>query len=320
MSDADQDAPPAWFSIALSLTPEPLTIRRDGRAIRVYRWGDPNGRPLILLHGFGANAHWWDHIGPQLLADGLQVAAVDLAGHGESDYPSEYTLTSWAADLAEVYRQLSADKPLLIGHSAGGRIAWKTAELYGEDLLAVVSVDGPVPPPAPQPETPKLRSRFRLGHRVYPDRDEILQRFQLRPHQPALPYVLRHIAERSIRPVEGGWTWAHDARIYHRPRTDEIVVGPLGCPLFLVLAEKGRTTAEAASVIRSVVPQVSVSTIPAAAHHVMLDQPLALVSVLRLITDLMTAASPEHEGEPDPARDGSTGQISRPAGLRLTRH
>jgi pimeloyl-ACP methyl ester carboxylesterase len=297
MSNADYAAPPAWFSQALGLTPEPLTIRRDGRAIRVYRWGDPAGQPLILLHGFGANAHWWDHIGPQLLASGLQVAAVDLAGHGASDYLGEYTLTGWAADVAAVYRQLSAEKPLLIGHSAGGRIAWKTAELYGKDLLAVVSVDGPVPPPAPQPETPNLRPRFRLGHRVYPGRAEILQRFQLRPDQPALPYVLQHIAEHSIRPVADGWTWAHDARIYHRPRTDEIVAGPLGCPLFLVLAERGRTTAEAASVIRTVIPRTSVSTIPAAAHHVMLDQPLALVSVLRLITDLMTAAPAEGVAE-----------------------
>jgi hypothetical protein len=57
-----------------------------------------------------------------------------------------------------------------------------------------------------------------------------------------------------------------------------------------VLAEKGRTTAEAASVIRPEIPQMTISTIPAAAHHVMLDQPLALVSVLRLITDLVTSA------------------------------
>jgi pimeloyl-ACP methyl ester carboxylesterase len=57
---------------------------------------------VILLHGFGANAHWWDHIGPLLLADGLQVVAVDLAGHGESDYSGEYSLTGWAADVAEI--------------------------------------------------------------------------------------------------------------------------------------------------------------------------------------------------------------------------
>jgi pimeloyl-ACP methyl ester carboxylesterase len=296
MTSADQTAPPAWFSQALSLTPEPLDVHRDGRNVRVYRWGDPAGRPLILLHGFGANARWWDHIEPHLVAEGLQVAAIDLAGPGESDYAREYTLTGWAADVAEVYRHLSPLKPLLIGHSVGGRIAWKTAELYGADLLAVVSVDGPVPPPAPQPDPAPLRSRFRHRHRVYRDRDEIVRRFRLRPNQPALPYVVRHIAEHSVRPVADGWTWAHDANIYHRRRTDEIVAAPLSCPLFLVLAEKGRTTIEAASVIRPEIPQISVSTIPAAAHHIMLDQPLALVSLLRLITDLMTSASPDLRG------------------------
>ena len=138
--------------------------------------------------------------------------------------------------------------------------------------------------------------RFRQGHRVYADRAEILRRFHLRPDQPALPYVLRHIAEHSVRPVAAGWTWAHDAKIYHRPRTDEIVAGPLSCPLFLLLAEKGRITAEAASIIRPGIPRMSVATIPGAAHHVMLDQPLALVSVLRLITDLMTSAPPDSCG------------------------
>jgi pimeloyl-ACP methyl ester carboxylesterase len=86
-SIADRPAPPAWFSRAVTETPDTVDVHRDGRAIRVYRCGDPAGRPVVLLHGFGANAHWWDRIAPQLIGDGLQIAAVDLAGHGASDLP-----------------------------------------------------------------------------------------------------------------------------------------------------------------------------------------------------------------------------------------
>jgi len=279
--------PPAWFSRALTATPDTLDVYRDGRSIRVYRWGDPAGRPLVLLHGFGANAHWWDHIAPQLVGDGLQVAAVDLAGHGASDYSEEYTLSGWAADVEAVCRYLSPMKPLLVGHSAGGRVAWKAAELYGAELLAVVSVDGPLPPPAPQPDGIMLGARRRPGHRVYRDRDEIIGRFRPKPDQQVvLPYVLQHIAERSVRALPDGWTWAHDTRIYQRRRIDEIVARPLGCPLFMVIAENGRTSSAAASLVRREVPQMSILTIPEAGHHIMLDQPLALVSVLRLIADL----------------------------------
>jgi pimeloyl-ACP methyl ester carboxylesterase len=289
---ADRLAPPTWFSRAVTATPETLDVHREGRSIRVYRWGDPAGRPLVLLHGFGANAHWWDHIAPQLVGDGLQVAAIDLAGHGASDYSEEYTLSGWAADVEEVCRYLSPKKPLLVGHSAGGRVAWKAAELHGADLLAVVSVDGPLPPPAPPPEGSVPGRRRRNDHRVYRDRDEIIGRFRPTPDQAlVLPYVLRHIAERSVRPLSDGWTWAHDAKIYQRRRIDEIVARPLGCPLFMVIAENGRTSFAAASLVRREIPQMSMLTIPEAGHHIMLDQPLALVSVLRLIIDLTTSSS-----------------------------
>jgi pimeloyl-ACP methyl ester carboxylesterase len=289
-SIADRLAPPAWFSRAVDATPDTLDVHRDGRSIRVYRWGNPAGRPLVLLHGFGANAHWWDHIAPQLIGDGLQIAAIDLAGHGASDYSEQYTLSGWVADVEEVCRHLSPMKPLLVGHSAGGRVAWKAGELHGADLLAIVSVDGPLPPPAPQPEGSVPGWRRRQGHRVYRDRDEIIGRFRPKPDQKlVLPYVLQHIAERSVRPLADGWTWTHDTKIYQRRRIEEIVARPLGCPLFMVIAENGRTSFAAASLVRREVPQMSMLTIPEAGHHIMLDQPLALVSVLRLIIDLTTS-------------------------------
>ena len=290
-------APPGWFAQAIAAAPEIISVPRVERSIRVYRWGDPGGRPVILVHGAGANAHWWDHIAPQLVSDGIQVAAMDLAGHGESEWAEEYSLRGWADDVLAVATHLAPQPPLLVGHSAGGRVAWKAAELYGPDLLAVVSVDGPLPPPAPQPDFSASRNRLRRAHRVYPDRDEIIRRFRPTPDQQVvLPYVLDHIAQRSVRPHAEGWTWAHDVRIYHRRRTEEIVAGPLGCPLFLVIAEKGHNNAAAAALVRPHVPQLSMLTIPDAGHHIMLDQPLALVSVLRLITDLATTPARDRVG------------------------
>jgi pimeloyl-ACP methyl ester carboxylesterase len=289
---AEQFVPPDWFAQAIAATPEAISVHRDGRSIRAYRWGDPGGRPVILVHGAGANAHWWDHIGPQLVSDGVQVAAMDLSGHGESGWVGEYSLSGWAADVLAVAGHLSPRPPLLIGHSAGGRVAWKAAELHGPDLVAVVSVDGPLPAPAPQPDFSASRHRLRRAHRIYRDRDEIIRRFRPTPDQQVvLPYVLDHIAQRSVRPHAEGWTWAHDVRIYHRRRTEEIVAGPLGCPLFLVIAEKGHNNAATAALVRPHVPQMSMLTIPDAGHHIMLDQPLALVSVLRLITDLATTSA-----------------------------
>jgi pimeloyl-ACP methyl ester carboxylesterase len=288
---------PAWFTDALAVLPETLDIDRGGRRVRAYRWGDPHSRPVVLLHGAGANSHWWDHIAPFLTAPGIQVVAIDLAGHGNSDYCAEYTLTGWAEDVLAVCQTSSNQKPLLVGHSAGGRVAWKAAECYGRTLCGIVTVDSPLPKPAPQPTRRRTRPE---QYRVYRDQDEIVRRFRLTPDQPGtLPFALRYIAERSVLKVERGWTWAHDVNVYRRRRSEEIVARRLDCPVFVLLAEHGNTDQAAALLIRRLVPRMSVCVVPQAGHHVMLDQPLALIGLLRLIADvLISEATTPQESEP----------------------
>jgi pimeloyl-ACP methyl ester carboxylesterase len=293
--DDAADVAPAWFTGALAMAPEVLTIDRGGRHVRALRWGNPDGRLLVLVHGAGANAHWWDHIAPLLLAPGFQVVALDLAGHGNSDYLPEYTLSGWAEDVLAVCAASSVGKPLLVGHSAGGRIAWKAAELDGHGLLGIVTIDSPLPPPAPQP----ARGRGRPDqYRVYRDLDEIVRHFRFSPDQPGiLPFIRRHVAERSVRQTSEGWTWAHDVNIFHKRRPEVVEVTRLACPVFALLAEHGNTDEAAALLIRRLVPGMIVCTIPQAGHHVLADQPLALVGLLRLITDALTSPA---AGQPIP--------------------
>jgi pimeloyl-ACP methyl ester carboxylesterase len=297
------DDAPAWFTGALAVIPQALDIDRGGRNVRAYRWGDPECLPVVLLHGAGANSHWWDHIAPLLLAPGLQVVTIDLAGHGSSDYLDDYTFAGWADDVMAVCAAVSGHKPLLIGHSAGGRVSWRAAESYGRDLRGIVTVDSALPDPAPQ----HMRGRpWPDQHRVYRDHDEILRRFRLTPDQPGtLPYVLRYIAQRSVRQVEHGWTWAHDVNIHNRRRRETIVAAPLDCPLIFLRGEHGITDETAALLIRGLVPGMVMCTIPEAGHHVMLDQPLALLSLLRLATDVLTAGA----GRADPGRTDDDGKV-----------
>jgi pimeloyl-ACP methyl ester carboxylesterase len=279
---------PAWFTRAISQAPRILNVDRDGRLVRAYRWGDPRGYPVVLLHGAGAGAYWWDHIAPQLAAPGLQVVAVDLAGHGGSDYCQEYTITGWAEDVMAVCSQLSPHQPVLIGHSAGGRVAWTAAEKHSAELRALVTVDGPMPPPAPQPAPRGMFARQRETHHVYAERAEIVRHFRPSPRQASvLPYVLQHIAERSVRQVAGAWTWAYDIGIHERRRAEQMQAGPFGCPVFALVAEHGMRNASGAAEVQREIPQMVASTIPEAGHHVMLDQPLALVGILRFIIGLV---------------------------------
>ena len=61
-------------------------------------------------------------------------------------------------------------------------------------------------------------------------------------------------------------------------------LGPAACPAALVRTEHGLATPETTAVIaRRLGVDVRTAEIPAAGHHVLLDQPLAVVSVLRML-------------------------------------
>src|SRR5688572_6329009 len=61
---------------------ERLTLDAAGITYAALAWGDPGGRPLLLLHGVTSSAGNWWRVGPALAATGRRVVAPDLPGHG----------------------------------------------------------------------------------------------------------------------------------------------------------------------------------------------------------------------------------------------
>jgi len=54
------------------------TSSLEGVQLHALHWGDPEREKVVLLHGGGANAHWWDHVAP-VIAEQLHVIALDHA-------------------------------------------------------------------------------------------------------------------------------------------------------------------------------------------------------------------------------------------------
>src|SRR5690349_5487970 len=94
---------------------------RDGLRLRADELGDPNGPPVILLHGGGQTRHAWGSTARVLAARGWHVLQVDLRGHGESDWPADadYSLEAFADDIRAVAATLP-EPPVLVGASLGG--------------------------------------------------------------------------------------------------------------------------------------------------------------------------------------------------------
>ena len=113
----------------------------DGNAIHVLEWSR-EGVPLVLVHGFGNEAHIWDDFVP-IVTPHYRVIAIDQRGHGESAHDPElrYDYDFLVADLEAVTKALGVERMVLIGHSLGGRASMLFAGKHPERMAGLVIVD-----------------------------------------------------------------------------------------------------------------------------------------------------------------------------------
>jgi len=280
-------SPPAWFSAALAAAPAERATTCEGTSIAYRAWGDPADpdadRNIVLVHGGAAHSRWWDHIAP-LLASGWRVIAMDLSGHGDSGRRDRYDLDTWAREvLAVVSDAGTAASSVVIGHSMGGVVTLRLATLAGSQIAGAVAIDSPVRDMAP--EEREARQHRAFGPlRVYPTREAAIARFRPIPDQPVLPYIAGHVAATSVRPVEGGWTWKFDPRVFIRNHLTPGLLTRLDCRVALFRAEHGLVTPQQGEVIYDRLGRVApLIEIPVAGHHIMLDEPVALAAALRTL-------------------------------------
>jgi len=282
MTTSGVPAVPPWFTAAVAVQPEQHTVTVEGISIAYRAWGEPSDRGIVLVHGGAAHARWWDHIAP-LLTNGWRVIAPDLSGHGDSDRRPRYNLDTWAREVLSVSTDAGIAAPVVIGHSMGGFIALRMATLFGSQLAGVVAIDSPVRDIAPEETAARQRRAFGPLW-VYPTREQALARFRPIPDQPVLPYIAEHVAATSLRPVEGGWTWKFDPSIFARDQFTPTLLTRLDCRVALFRAEHGIVSEKLGEVMYDRLGRVApLVEIPAAGHHIMLDEPIALVSALRTL-------------------------------------
>ncbi|WP_181256784.1 alpha/beta fold hydrolase [Merismopedia glauca] len=94
----------------------------QGHQIKYTVWG--SGKPLVLVHGFGASIGHWRHNIPVLAEGGYQVFAVDLLGFGGSDKPIlDYSLELWQNLLVDFWREHIQQPTVFVGNSIGALLS-----------------------------------------------------------------------------------------------------------------------------------------------------------------------------------------------------
>jgi len=106
--------------------------------------GPSDGRPVLVVHGFGSNrkANWLDAGWAQPLADaGYRGILVDLRGHGESGRPvgaAHYPPQAFLDDLVAVLDALGLERVGYLGYSFGARLGWELGLTHPERVSALV--------------------------------------------------------------------------------------------------------------------------------------------------------------------------------------
>ncbi len=111
-------------------------------AYRVYTWGDGEGAPLFLLHGWMDTGLSFQALADELSADWFLIAP-DWRGFGGSAWQAGgYWFPDYYADLHALIAHFSPQRQVnLVGHSMGGHISWIYAGIFPEQIANAVSLD-----------------------------------------------------------------------------------------------------------------------------------------------------------------------------------
>lgn len=290
---------PPWFSRVLAIEPDRERIDVDGTEIELLTWGERGKPGLLFLHGNAAHADWWSFIAPYF-ADSHRVAAFSWSGMGNSDWRENYSIEAYTDEIeaaATAAGLFEADhKPIVIAHSFGSSPALAYAATRGEKLGGLVSMDSPILN-AQQRAARGQRHRDAndlQANRVYPTMEAALKRFRFLPAQGCENlFIVDHIARKALDVVmpwekDGpGYVWCFDPFLWKTLKVDDTAqyVRDARCPLAFIAGENSALMDEEVRETRKALapPGSPIIDIPQAAHHLMADQPLAVVSALRTL-------------------------------------
>ena len=261
--------------------PLPPVARIERGPISALRWGvDPV--KVVFLHGGGQNAHTWDTV---ILGLGLPALAIDLPGHGRSDWreDGDYGPALNAAAVEPVIRELAPDADLVVGMSLGGLTAMRLAVNAPELVRKLVMVD--VTPSAPERHEQMTQAQMGAvalvrGERTFPSFEAMVEvTVAASPHR-SRESLQRGAFHNSKQLADGTWTWRYDTF-----RKGEGFTGlwedvpSLHTPTTLVRGANSFfvNDDDAAEFARTAPGFQRVIVVPDSGHSVQGDQPLALI-------------------------------------------
>ncbi|WP_063630071.1 alpha/beta fold hydrolase [Nocardia sp. BMG51109] len=261
--------------------PRDIHLSHAGCRLHGFDWGGTRS-PVLLLHGGRLTAHTWDFVCLGLRGD-ARLVALDLRGHGDSDWSDDYSIDTLAADVLAAADHLGFDRVGLVGMSLGGVVAARVADARPDrvDRLALIDV-------APGVDFDSTRRMREFVTGLGPVRElrtvvDAAMRVNPRANRAVVAYRMSTLFRRA---PEGNWVPKADPSPPDFPAilaaTDRLADQLSGTPVLLVRGERSRALPHlAAERLVERIPDGHLVVVPDAGHNVQEDNPAALITALR---------------------------------------
>lgn len=277
---------PTWFERAIATPSESRYVTAQGARVHYLAWNaqEQEKPPLLFLHGLRGHARWWSFIAPYFM-ERYRVFALDFSGMGESEGRPSFDPEVFLADITALM-QAEDDRPFsLVAHSFGGTRALRLCAELPALIKQAVILDSYAHFPALDKEEPFVTPRPR---RLYPTYQEARARYRLTPHEnAAAPYLVDYLAHHSIEQTAQGFRWRFADNLGGKliEADAPAVLARIRVPITCMHGELSKVTrnGRAQRIVDHIPGARGSIPIPEAHHHLMLDQPLALVAALRTV-------------------------------------
>lgn len=277
---------------------EPAVKHAEVNGLRLHfvDWGQAGHPPLVLLHGFSAQARYWDGFAVRM-RDAFHVYALDQRGHGDSDWSDSYPPESMPADLAAFVDQLGLERFTLLGHSMGGGVAFRYTADHPERVERLIIEDSALPSPERPPVLSADNSVQRaLAKDIFEDEEDVVAHLMRQSNGVGEARIRQVIPQWYRRRDDGRYTFKFDPALrerlriaaadpdqFRRSATElrEKLSGFDG-PVLLLRGERSDILSpEAAEDTVAAFPNARLVTIPDAGHNIHTDNPRAFRAAIR---------------------------------------
>lgn len=253
------------------------------------------GDPIIILHGlYGSSDNWYS--AGRILAEKHTVYTVDQRNHGNSPHHPEHNYRVLSEDLKEFILEHSIGKPVILGHSMGGKAALAFGVKYPEMVKKMIVVD--ISPmgysyQSVSSESTSHERIIRALQSIDPERLSSREEADRLMQKTIAPAGIRQFLLKNLKCcVDRKYFWALNIQALASNLPDifsgiipESLPGNIGIPQFPLLFIKGEYSVHIRKkdeeAIRYYFPWAEILMIPEAGHWVHVEQPDAFISAVR---------------------------------------